>query len=287
VAELSFAKMHGLGNDFVIVDDRDEQWDFDPDAIRFLCDRHFGIGADGLILVRLATVPGADFQMLYHNADGTPAEMCGNGIRCFAKYLVDRGLVEGEGLAVQTLGGIKDIHVVRGEDEKLATARVDMGTPSLTPADIPVDLPGTQIFECQIETSEGLFKISAVSMGNPHAVVWVDDVDAVDIEAIGPAIETASVFPNKTNVEFAQLTGVDDHVKARVWERGVGETLACGTGACAVAVLATLSCRSGRKTTVELPGGELVIGWAPDDHVFLTGPAEEVFAGVLQIADEE
>lgn len=287
MSELSFTKMQALGNDFIVIDDRHEEWDLDPEAVSFLCDRQFGIGADGLILVRPATEPDAAFFMLYYNADGSTAEMCGNGVRCFAKFLADRGLVGGDTLRVQTLGGVKEIVVSRDAQSKMTSARVDMGTPKLAPAEIPVDLPGDQVFECEIETSEGLFKVSAVSMGNPHAVLWVDDVDAVDLERLGPAIENASVFPNKTNVEFAQITDEPDHIKMRVWERGVGETLACGTGACAVAVLATLSCRSGRTTTIELPGGELVVDWAEDDAVFMTGPAGEVFAGVLQIVDEE
>jgi diaminopimelate epimerase len=284
---LRFTKMQGLGNDFVVIDDRAGEWDFDPDAASFICDRHFGVGADGLILIRAATDPDADYFMLIINADGSTPEMCGNGVRCFVKYLVDRGEVEGDAVAVQTLGGTRTVEFRLGEDGKMATARVDMGKPALEPAEIPVDLPGSQVFECQIETAEGLVQLSAVSMGNPHAVIWVEDVDEAPVETLGPAVEKASVFPKKTNVEFAQLTDEIDHVKARVWERGVGETLACGTGACAVAVVAALSCRTGRHVVVELPGGDLDINWAADGRVFMTGPAEEVFTGELEIADEE
>ena len=286
--ELRFTKMHGLGNDFVVVDDLDRSWDFDPDAVRLLCDRHFGIGGDGLILVRPATIEGADFSMLYYNADGTTAEMCGNGIRCFAKWLVDRGQVTGDSVNVQTLGGIRSVEIERGGDGVMTLARVDMGEPILDPPAIPTTFEGQQVFECPLETSLGTFKVTAVSMGNPHAVIWVDDVDTAPVDTLGPIIESDPHFPAKTNVEFAQLVeGETDLVRLRVWERGVGETLACGTGACATAVVAALSCRTGRTATIELPGGELSVEWSPDGHVYMTGPAEEVFAGVMTIRDED
>ncbi len=286
--ELRFTKMHGLGNDFVMVDDLDRSWDFDPDAVRLLCDRHFGIGGDGLILVRPATIEGADFSMLYYNADGTTAEMCGNGIRCFAKWLVDRGQVTGDSVNVQTLGGIRSVEIERCGDGVMTLARVDMGEPVLDPPSIPTTFEGQQVFECPLETSLGTFKVTAVSMGNPHAVIWVDDVDTAPVDTLGPIIESDPHFPAKTNVEFAQLVeGETDLVRLRVWERGVGETLACGTGACATAVVAALSCRTGRTATIELPGGELSVEWAPDGHVYMTGPAEEVFAGVMTIWDED
>ena len=286
--DLRFTKMHGLGNDFVVVDDLDRAWDIDPDAVRLLCDRHFGIGGDGLILVRPATVVGADFFMLYFNADGTTAEMCGNGIRCFAKWLVDRGHVKGDSVRVQTLGGIKPVDVERGSDGLMTLARVDMGEPVLHPPSIPTTFPGEQVFECPLETPLGTFKVTAVSMGNPHAVIWVDDVDTAPVETLGPIIETDPHFPAKTNVEFAQVVeGETDRVRLRVWERGVGETLACGTGACATAVAAALSSRTGRTVTIELPGGELDISWAPDGHVYMAGTAEEVFTGAFAIIDED
>lgn len=285
--ELEFAKMHGLGNDFVVVDDLKETWDFDPDAVRWVCDRHFGVGADGLILVRPATDGVSQFSMLYYNSDGTTAEMCGNGIRCFAKWLVDRGLVTGDSVGVQTLGGPKRIDVERDEDGRMMLARVDMGEPVLRPSEIPADFPGEQVFECPLETEMGTFTVTCVSMGNPHTVLWVDDVDTAPVETLGPAIENHPRFPHKTNVEFAELAEEPDRVRLRVWERGVGETLACGTGACAALVAATLSCRTGRTATIELPGGELLIGWGPEGHVYMTGPAEEVFAGVIDLPDEE
>ena len=286
--DLRFTKMHGLGNDFVVVDDLAREWDFDPDAVRLLCDRHFGIGGDGLILVRPATVEGADFLMLYFNADGTTAEMCGNGIRCFAKWLADRGHVSGDLVDVQTLGGIHPVELARDSDAKMTVARVDMGVPVLDPPSIPTTFTGEQVFECPLETALGTFKVTAVSMGNPHAVIWVNDVDTAPVETVGPLIEVDSHFPAKTNVEFAQLVdGETDRVRLRVWERGVGETLACGTGACATGVAAALSCRTGRTLTIELPGGELGVAWSPDGHVYMTGTAEEVFTGIFAISDED
>jgi diaminopimelate epimerase len=285
--ELVFDKMHGLGNDFVVVDDREGIWDFDGAAVRWICDRHFGVGADGLILVRTATDPSCDFFMLYYNADGTTAEMCGNGIRCFAKWLVDRDLVPADTVTVQTLGGAKTVEVVRPADGTMSRARVDMGVPGLAPADIPATFPGDQVFECPLETDLGTFTVTCVSMGNPHCVIWVDDVDSAPVETLGPIVENHPAFPRKTNVEFAEVAEEPDHLRLRVWERGVGETLACGTGACATLVAAVLSCRTGRSATVELPGGELFIEWSADGHVHMTGSAEKVFAGVIDLPDEE
>jgi diaminopimelate epimerase len=285
--KLEFTKMHGLGNDFVVVDDLGETWEFDEDAVRWICDRHFGVGADGLILVRPATDGVSDFFMFYYNADGTTAEMCGNGIRCFAKWLVDRGHVIGDSVGVQTLGGPRHIEVERDADGRMTLARVDMGEPGLAPADIPADFTGEQVFECPLETEMGTINVTCVSMGNPHTIIWVDDVDAAPVETLGPIVETHPKFPRKTNVEFAQACDDPDRVRLRVWERGVGETLACGTGACAAAVAAALSCRTGRTATIELPGGELLIDWAPDGHVYMTGTAEEVFQGAIDLPDEE
>jgi diaminopimelate epimerase len=284
--DLHFTKMHGCGNDFIVVNDLNEEWDFDEGAVQFLCDRHFGIGADGMLLVRRATDPEADYFMLYINADGSVAEMCGNGVRVFAKYLADRGLVQRDDIAVQTLGGIRHIEVVRGEEGDFALARVDMGEPVLTAADVPTTLPGDPVVGAPLETPAGTFAVTCVSMGNPHAVVWVDDVESAPVATAGPFIENASAFPRKTNVEFAQIVGTD-RVRLRVWERGVGETLACGTGACATLVAGALSGRTGRSATIELPGGDLEIEWTSEGRVSMTGPAETVFEGVWPIPDEE
>jgi len=279
--------MNGLGNDFVFIEDLPGDLDFSPEAVQWFCDRHFGIGADGLILVRRAPDPAADYYMHYFNADGSLAEMCGNGARCFAKYVVDHGLVaeDATSLVIETLGGLKPVTFVRDEGGLLASATVDMGVPALSPEDIPTTLEGTHIYDCPIETPAGEVRITAVSMGNPHVVLWVEDVDTAPVDIVGPFIERHEYFPHGTNVEFAQL--VDERtVRLRVWERGVGETLACGTGACATAVAAVLSCRTGRDVTVELPGGELEIRWHDDDHVYMTGSAATSFRGVIEVADD-
>jgi diaminopimelate epimerase len=284
--DLRFTKMHGCGNDFIVVDDLEGVWDFEEEAIQLLCDRHFGIGADGLILVRPASDPAADFFMLYHNADGSLAEMCGNGVRVFAKYLADTGLHSGDAVAVQTLGGIKHIEIVRDEAGAFALARVDMGAPVLAAADIPTTLHGDPVVDATVTTGMGDVIVTCVSMGNPHAITWVDDVDDAPVTTLGPLVETAPVFPRKTNVEFAQVVA-PDRIRLRVWERGVGETLACGTGACATLVAAALTGRTGRRATIELPGGELDIEWTAAGAVLMTGPAETVFTGAWNIPDDE
>jgi diaminopimelate epimerase len=290
--ELQFVKMHGLGNDFVLFEDLAEVIDLSPEAVAWFCDRHFGVGGDGLILVRPATTPEADYYMAYYNSDGSVAEMCGNGVRCFAKYVVDHGLIpqDRNELVVETLGGLKPIQVTRAYDETLYLATVDMGEPILRPAEIPTDMRcgdnDDMVVACPLETSLGTFDVTPISMGNPHCVLWVDDVDTADVETIGPAIESHAMFPAKTNVEFAQLIDTD-RIKLRVWERGCGETLACGTGACATAVAASLTCRAGRETTIELPGGDLEIRWAEDNHVYMTGPAVEVFSGSIVVAEDD
>jgi diaminopimelate epimerase len=290
--ELEFVKMHGLGNDFVIIDDLAEELDLAPEAVQWFCDRNFGIGGDGLILVRPATTPDADFFMLYYNADGSTAEMCGNGVRCFAKYVVDHGLLaaDRDDLRVETLGGIKPVEVTSAYDGTLYLATVDMGEPVLAPVLVPTEMRcGTNedmVIQCPLETDLGTFDVTPISMGNPHCVLWVDDAEEAPVHELGPVIENHPAFPKKTNVEFAQLTG-ENHVRLRVWERGVGETLACGTGACATAVVAALTLRTDREVTVELPGGELEIRWAENDHVYMTGPAEEVFSGTVVIDEDD
>lgn len=280
--------MNGLGNDFVFIEDLDAEWDLAPEAVAWLCDRHFGVGADGVILIRRATVPSADYYMHYFNADGSRAEMCGNGARCFAKYLVDHGLIASnrESLVIETLCGLRPVTFTRDCNGSLDTATVDMGIPEFDPSKLPSTFPGTQVYQCPMETPYGTFGITGVSMGNPHAVIWVDDVDEAPVETVGPYIERSDTFPSGVNVEFAQLVD-DETIRARVWERGVGETLACGTGACATLVAGTLSCFTGRHATVELPGGELFVRWDEDDHVYMTGSAAEVFSGIIAIPEED
>ncbi len=285
---LEFAKMNGLGNDFVFIEDLDGTLDLTPEAVQWFCDRHFGIGADGLILVRPAISPDAHFYMHYFNADGSLAEMCGNGARCFAKYVVDHALVPADAttLTIETLGGLKPVTFTRAHDGTLDLATVDMGIPALAPADIPTTFEGTHVYDCPVDTPEGEIRITAVSMGNPHVVTWVDDVEAAPVDTIGPFLERHEAFPRGTNVEFAEFVD-ETTVRVRVWERGVGETLACGTGACATLVAAVLSCRTGREATIELPGGELTVRWHEDDHVYLTGSAAVSFVGTIEIPDDE
>lgn len=284
--QLPFAKMNGLGNDFVIIEDLDETLDISPDAVAWFCDRHFGIGADGLILVRPATVNHADYYMHYMNADGSLAEMCGNGARCFAKYLVDRRLVSDEvdSLVIETLGGLKPVTFTRFEDGTMDLATIDMGAPVFDPPSIPAAFDGDRVFEATLETPDGSVSVTAISMGNPHAVTWVDDVDRAPVETIGPFIERHERFPKGTNVEFVELVDTAT-IRLRVWERGVGETLACGTGACAAAVAGAISGRTGRESVVELPGGDLSIGWHDDDHVYMTGSAAFSFTGTVDLPD--
>ncbi|HHJ99538.1 MAG TPA: diaminopimelate epimerase [Actinobacteria bacterium] len=285
---MDFTKMNGLGNDFVMIDDRDEALDFAPEAVAWFCDRHFGVGADGLILVRRSTTPDAEWYMHYYNADGSLAEMCGNGARCFAKYLVDHGLIprDASALTIETLGGLKPVTFTRDDDGMLETATVDMGEPLFSPEEIPAAFEGTQVYDCPVETPYGTVHVTGVNMGNPHAVIWVDDVETAPVDTVGPYLERHERFPNGTNVEFAQLID-NETVRMRVWERGVGETLACGTGACAVAVAATLSCRTGRDSTVQLPGGDLLIRWHENDHVYMTGSAAVSFTGTVELPEEE
>jgi diaminopimelate epimerase len=289
--ELEFTKMHGLGNDFVVIDDLSTELDLDPDAVAWLCDRHFGVGGDGLILVRPATVEGADFLMLYYNADGSTAEMCGNGVRCFAKYVSDIGLVPGDRLGVQTPGAVYGIEIARDPQGRFAAATVDMGVPVLAPAHVPTTLAPVSpddeaVIGAMLEVGGRTWSVTCVSMGNPHVVVWVDDVDTAPVTTVGPLIESHPAFPNKTNVEFATLTP-EGPIRLRVWERGVGETLACGTGACATVVAASLAGLVDRAAAVELPGGELAVRWAEDGRVYMSGPAQTVFTGTMTLEEED
>jgi diaminopimelate epimerase len=288
--ELAFVKMHGLGNDFIVMEDLDEELELAGEAVEWFC--NFGVGADGLILVRRSTTPEADFFMLYYNSDGTVAEMCGNGIRCFAKYLVDHGLVpaDQDSIVVETLGGLKPIALTRTDIGTMYLATVDMGEPILKPVEVPTEMRcggnDDMVIACPLETDLGTFDVTPISMGNPHCVLWVEDVESAPVHELGPIIEHHPMFPSRTNVEFAQLVG-DNVIRLRVWERGCGETLACGTGACAAAVVGSLTLRTGRETTVELPGGDLDIRWAEDGHVLMTGPAEQVFSGTMHIAEDD
>jgi diaminopimelate epimerase len=274
---MQFVKAHGAGNDFLLIEDLDDTLRPNAAFVAAVCDRHFGVGADGLI--RITRARDADFFMDYYNADGEVAEMCGNGIRCLAKYVADRGLWSGDELVVDTRDGVKGMTLERDASGAVARVRVDMGTPILDRAAIPLSGTGDPLHE-QLAVAGRSLEAACVSMGNPHAVLFVDDLAVVPFETLGPAVETNERFPAKTNAEFAQILN-DHEVRMRVWERGVGETMACGTGACAVAVAANLRGYTGRSVAIHLPGGTLDIEWTEDGRVFMTGPAEETFEGTL------
>jgi diaminopimelate epimerase len=275
-----FSKYHGTGNDFVMVEDLDDRLRLDQDLIAALCDRSRGVGADGLI--RIVRADDADFLMDYFNADGATAEMCGNGIRCLAKYVYDRGITAALEIDVATRAGRKRlaIHATNGVADSVT---VDMGPPMLERKAIPMaGDPGSTFQEQTLQVEGRTFVATALSMGNPHCVLFVEDSDdlaAMEVRRLGPLVETLPKFPNGTNVEFVKV--VDGRVLVRVWERGSGETLACGTGACASLVASAVSGRTGREADVEFPGGLLRVAWPEGGPVFLTGPAIHVFDGEL------
>jgi diaminopimelate epimerase len=275
---LEFTKMHGAGNDFVVLDGiRHQLPPLEPLAAR-LCDRHFGIGADQLLVVRESRT--ADFRMEIFNADGSQVEMCANGIRAFYKYVRDHGLSSADEIGVETLSG-----VVRPRWAGPDRVTVEMGRPILEPARIPTTLGPSAgpVLDVPLEVAGQTVRLSSVSMGNPHAVVFVDDPERAPVQQLGPAIELHPAFPNRVNVEFVRAEG-RDRLRQRTWERGTGETLACGSGACAAAVVSILRGVTDRVLTVCLRGGELAIAWERDeDPVWMTGPAAEVFTGSIPI----
>ncbi len=276
---MKFVKMHGIGNDYIYVDgSREDLSGYDLGELsRVVSDRNFGIGGDGLILVLPSAQ--ADFRMRIFNSDGSEAEMCGNGIRCFAKLVYEQGLTSKTELEIETGAGIIR-PALTIEDGQVALVRVDLGQPRLKRAEIPMlGEPADQPVVGERFAVSGLeLTITCVSMGNPHCVVFVDAVDNYDVRDIGPAIESHSAFPQRTNVEFCQVLD-RRYLKLRVWERGAGETLACGTGASAATVAGVLNGLSERAVEVELLGGRLQLEWAENDHVFLSGPAEQSFEG--------
>ena len=273
---MKFGKYQGTGNDFVMIEDLDDRLDLSPKAVRAICDRRFGIGADGVIRLAPGT-EGGQFFMDHVNADGTTAEMCGNGIRCLAVFARDIGATTESELKVLTRSGLKIVSVNAD-----GSVTVDMGAPIFEPSAIPVTAPGSNALELQIEAAGEVHTVACLSLGNPHAVLFVDDPDAAPVTSLGPEIETIDLFPNKANVEFAAARG-PDRIEMRVWERGVGETMACGTGACAVGVAARLLKDTNESVTVTLPGGDLRIEWAGDlttqAPVYMTGPAVKSFDG--------
>lgn len=304
--ELNFTKLHGLGNDFVFIDDFNESIELTAEQVAFLCDRHFGIGGDGVVLVRPSKRPECAGYMHYINSDGTLAEMCGNGVRCFTKFLVDHGYVDpnaGSYIA-DTKRGPLPISFELNDQGLMSLASVDMDEPILDPEKVPANLPAEGcapngsafVKEASVESPWGNFEFTCVSMSNPHAVCFLDDIeelpadwflsdektlDTFDLNRIGAFFESNKVFPAKTNVEF--IVPAEDGLHMRVYERGCGETLACGTGACASLVAAVLTGRSERTNKVHLRGGTLNITWQDNNHVLMTGPATQAFTGTIEI----
>ncbi|MPM41097.1 Diaminopimelate epimerase [bioreactor metagenome] len=274
--EFKFSKWHGLGNDFVIVNGFTEKIDdYKTTAIK-VCDRHFGVGADGLVLIIPSDI--ADFRMRIFNSDGSEAEMCGNVTRCVARFVYEGGLTEKTKITIETQAGLIRPELIF-DNGSLKTVRVDMGEPRLKPSEVPVlSESDSPVINTPLSIDESTFHITCVSMGNPHCITFVNDVDAINLSEVGPLIETNSIFPRKTNVEFVEVIDPKT-LKMRVWERGAGITLACGTGACATLVAAAMNGKADKAATVKLDGGDLFIEWCNDNHVYMSGPAAEVFRG--------
>ena len=279
---INFTKMHGIGNDYILIDARNFEKDWSRIAID-ICDRHFGVGADGILLIRDSDV--ADCRMQIYNPDGSEAEACGNGIRMFSKYVVERGVVSApqDRLVVQTLGAVGEIELFRNNGS-VSTVRASMGPARLRPSQVPVALDdGREIVkDYPVDLGDRTVAVTCVSMGNPHAVHFTDTpVDEFPLSDVGPRVENHPFFPARVNFEIVNV--IDRyHVRARVWERGVGETLACGTGACAIAVASRLHSLTDNPSNVRLPGGTLSIDWDGEGDVFLSGPAEYIFTGVWE-----
>ena len=275
---IKFTKMHGLGNDYVYIDAINQKIENESSLAKFVSNRHFGLGSDGLILICKSDI--ADFKMRMFNSDGSEAEMCGNGIRCVGKFVYDKGLTDKTTVKIETLAGIKTL-VLNTKEGKVETARVDMGEPILEAEKIPVISKEHPVKNLELEAENEKFKFTCVSMGNPHAITIVENTKEFDVEKYGKILEVDKAFPKKANIEFAQIID-KENIKMRVWERGAGETLACGTGACATAVACNLNGLTDRKVNIELLGGTLNIEWnEKDNHVYMTGPAVTVFDGEL------
>ncbi|WP_165060182.1 diaminopimelate epimerase [Adlercreutzia sp. ZJ154] len=305
--KIKFSKMNGLGNDFIMIDDMSHNIELDEKQVKWLCDRHFGIGADGVILVRPSKRFECSAYMHYINSDGTLAQMCGNGVRCFTKFLVDNNIVDANSceLIADTMAGPKPISFKRSPDGKMEMATVQMGQPILDPKAIPVDASTDSISATgepfigymNLASPWGDFSFACVSMGNPHAICFIDDWTALpddafvdptnkslsnfDVDKIGKYFESHAVFPEKSNIEFAEISS--DAINMRVYERGCAETLACGTGACAVNVAAVLTKNAPRENDIRLLGGVLHINWQNDGIVAMTGPAEESYVGEVDL----
>lgn len=274
--QMKFTKMHGIGNDYVYVNCFEEEMKDPVKLAPIISDRHFGVGSDGLILILPSKV--ADCKMRIFNADGSEAQMCGNGIRCVAKYVYDHKITQKNPLTVETLAGVKTIQLF-ATNGKVSSARVNMGKPKLMRSEIPMLGKETQVIDEILPISEGIsFRITCVSMGNPHCVIFVDNFDKIDLPHYGAEIERHHSFPERTNVHFVKVHSPKE-VTMKTWERGSGITLACGTGASAVCVAGVLNKKTGRKILAHLPGGDLELEWSEDGNVYMTGPATEVFTG--------
>ena len=273
---MRFTKMHGIGNDYIYINCFEERVE-DPGALSVRMSRpHFGVGSDGVILICPSDV--ADFAMRMYNSDGSVGEMCGNGIRCLGRYVYERGLTKKTSFTVMTGGGLKQLEL-KVSGGKVQSVRVDMGSPVLTPELIPTTLTGEMVMGAALHVGGASYKVHCVSMGNPHCVVFVKDPELVDLPELGPLFEHHEAFPRRTNTEFVQVIS-RNHLRMRVWERGAGETLACGTGACASLVAAVLTGQADRKVTMDLLGGSLELEWSPEDnHVYQEGPATFVYDG--------
>ena len=278
---MKFTKMHGAGNDYVYVDCFAERLDNPEQAAIKVSNRNFGIGSDGLILIMPSNV--ADVRMRMFNSDGSESEMCGNGIRCVAKYAYDHGIVAKKEITAETGAGVLTLQLVTNDRNKVDKVRVNMGKPRLARAEIPMlGEPGAKVVSEPLNILHTIFQITCVSMGNPHCVIFVDDVENFQVEKYGPLIENHELFPRRTNVEFVQVISRSE-VRQRTWERGAGETLACGTGASAVCVAGALNGLTEKKILNHLSGGDLELEWAGDGCLYMTGPAVEVFSGEIDL----
>lgn len=287
---LEFTKMQGIGNDYVYIDCTKKELEKPGKISQIVSDRHFGIGSDGLILILNSKI--ADFKMEIYNADGSQAEMCGNGIRCVAKFVYDKGLTDKTKIKIETLAGIKELEL-NVENGKVKTVKVDMGEPILEAEKIPVYIDGEMkeegitptsvIKNLKLEAYNQKFTFTCVSMGNPHAITFIDNVEKFDVKKFGSVFEVAKAFQKKSNIEFVEIID-KENINMRVWERGSGETMACGTGSCAAVVACILNNKTSNKVKVHLLGGELYIEWNKENnHIYMTGPAEIVFEGKIDI----
>jgi len=279
--KIQFTKMEGIGNDYVYIDATKEEIRLTPEQIQRLSDRNFGIGSDGVIFIRNSKT--GEFQMDMFNSDGSSSEMCGNGVRCVGKYVYDHGLTKNKRPTIETGKGVLTLDLSTNDQGKVNMVSVDMGEPILKPTLLPIQWPGEDpVINQMIEVKGKQYHFTAVSMGNPHCVIFVEDADNFPVHEVGSMIENHPLFPKRVNVEFVSIRG-KDHLYQRTWERGAGETLACGTGACAVMVASVLNGKAGKKVIIDLKGGTLEIEWKVEGNIIMTGPAKEVFSGTVEV----